>query len=296
MLRTGVRSQIIAGAYLLGVANGLAPNACKSILKYGLWRALANTFDVSLIVVAAALVGFYMAKRVPTRPIDTWDGLIGGIYLLCLAIPHGGASWVALTILALSEGSRQRRSAEAIAAACVFGTIAISEFWTRVVINLFAVPLLSIDATIVASLLRLIEGEGVAQAGNLIDNAKGQSLAVMVPCSSLQQISYGLLCWVMVVRAFRPAWRWVEVPTALVAGIAIIILNVLRMTLMGINHNYYLFFHLNFVGIGAEIYNVLIVLVASGAAWRAISITTDTSPIVSLRQRVRRRDYRTEAR
>lgn len=274
----GSRAELVAWLYLLGVANGLVPGMVWSLSTVGFLGALPSTFGLSVVTIAPIGVGFSLALRSRDCRADIWDWVIIGLYLLGLTVPHKAASWAALTFFALLQIARGNRSSEAIAAASLFIGIAVSEFWGKLVLDAFAAPLLSIDAALVAKLLNLLGGSGVEHAGNLVNNPEGQSLAILVPCSSLSQISYGVLCWMTVVRAVRPEWEWADVPRALTVVVFVVFLNVLRMMLMGISEESYDFLHGQ---VGAEGHSVLILLVASIAGWRAIAASgfaVETTP------------------
>jgi hypothetical protein len=262
-----MRPQIVTGLYLLGVANGIVMVVLQSVTTKGMWGALAAGFDVSIVVIASTIIGLSLSGRVPGGCVTATDWLAGAVYLALLFIPCGAASWIALTFLAFYEAVRRSRSPEAVATACLFIGIAVTQLWGRLILHLFAAPLLEIDTTLVAHFLRFIQG-GVDHVGNVIGNSEGQSLVIMTPCSSLSQISYGLLCWMTVVRAARPEWRWADVPMVLVVVTSVAALNVLRMTLMGLSAEWYVFSH---GPIGAEIHSALVLLVAILAGWRAIS-------------------------
>jgi hypothetical protein len=262
-----LRPQIVSSLYLLSVGNGIVMGVLQSVATRGMWDALAAGFDVSIVVIAATIMGFSLNRRVPGGCVTALDWLVGGVYLALLSVPWGPASWTALTFLAFYEAVRKPRSPEAIAAACLFIGIAVTQLWGHLILYLFAAPLLEIDTTLVAHLLGLIGGGVVEHVGNLIANSEGHSLVIMTPCSSLSQISYGLLCWMTVVRAARPEWRWAEVPMALVVATSVIALNVLRMTLMGLSPEWYALFH---GPIGGQIHSALVLLVAISAGWRAI--------------------------
>jgi hypothetical protein len=259
----------------LGVANGILMGVLQSVATKGMWGALAAGFDVSIVVIAATIVGISLSGRVPGGRVTALDWLVGGVYVALISVPWGGASWTALTLLAFYEAVRKPRSTEAIAAACLFVGIAVTQLWGHVILNLFAAPLLEIDTSLVAHLLGFIDG-GVEHFSNVIENSEGQSLVIMTPCSSLSQISYGLLCWMTVVRAVRAEWRWADVPMALVVVTSVVALNVLRMTLMGLSAEWYALAH---GPIGAQFHNAFVLLVAISAGWRAISATATPHPV-----------------
>jgi hypothetical protein len=263
-----VRAAAIGALFLVGIVNGIAGNVIMSLLAKGFAGALVDTFDVSLVVIAAAVVAMTLVARTPDRPVDILDWVAGAIYLLGLCVPHSAASMAALTFLATYGGLRQRRSAEAVAAASLLIGIAVCQTWGPVVLHLFAGPLLALDATFVAWLLGTVQGGGVERIGNLVETSKGQPLAIMIGCSSISNMSFALLCWMTVVRASRPEWQWRDLTIALGVVIAVIALNILRMAMMGLSRDAYLLLH---GPVGANVFNIVILLTSLSAGWCALA-------------------------
>src|SRR6476620_12358345 len=74
--RIGRRSLIVVGLYFLGVANGLTDRVVNSIATEGILTALINTFDVSVVVIIAAITGLKLATRTPDQAINRLDWLV----------------------------------------------------------------------------------------------------------------------------------------------------------------------------------------------------------------------------
>ena len=265
--RIGRRSLIVVGLYFLGVANGLTDRVVNSIATEGILTALINTFDVSVVVIIAAITGLKLATRTPDQAINRLDWLVVAVYLLGLCLPRSFASMAALTFFAIWEGIRSRHSAAATAAASLFVGISVCLLWGKVALQLFALPILGADAALVANLLSVLQGDVVEYTYNVVNTARGQSLIILPPCSSLSNISYGLLCWMTVIRASRPSWQTADLAMVPVIVVGIILLNVLRMTLMGFSREFYLFIH---GSAGTNVTNCLILILAITAAWHTL--------------------------
>jgi hypothetical protein len=258
-----MRSLAVLWLYGLGVANGLAGDVITSVLNEGFWSALSNTFNISIVIVSAAIVGMNLAARAPGRPSDIYDVLVCAIYLFCVAVPASKVSWVALTFLAVYESVRAGSTQES-AAACLFVCIAISKLWGNLAVDFFSPLLLDADAAMVAAFLSFSNIENAERLGNLVESINGQPIAIMIGCSSFSNVPYALLCWMTVVRGRRPTWRWHDLPVALaVIGIAVI-LNVIRMALMVISRESYFVFH---GPVGAHVYTVVVLVAAMAAGW-----------------------------
>ena len=266
-----LRPLLISGLYLLGTLNGLSADVVVSISLHGIAEAVANTFNISVVVAAAALVGLGLARRSPERRIDQKDLLAWGICFAALLIPRSGASWVALTFVAIYEVARGRRCVETTAAASLFLGIAVTKLWASLALNIFAPFFLSLDAAVVAGLLDVLEGGGVRRSENLIDSASGQPLAVMLGCASLANLSYGLLAWATCKHALMPGWRWDDLPAACAVAVSVVVLNLLRMTVMGVSYDWFLLAH---GSVGANVFSILVLVIPVAIACAGVRTQT----------------------
>jgi hypothetical protein len=266
------RPFVVVGLYVLGLANSVADKVVVSIATDGFLTGLLNTFDISVVVLAAGFVGLRHAAKTPGRAVDGADFLVGVVYLLSLCIPLSPVSTAALTFLALYEYIRNIDSPEATAASTLFLGIAVCQLWGGMMLKLFSLPILSIDATLVAEVLGLIKDGAVEHSENVIDIVGGQSLIILPRCSSLSNISYALLCWLTLVRVGRVYWRKTDLYMMPIVIAGVFVINVLRMTLMGINPEMYLVLH---GALGANVTNTLILAMAVAAAWYTLERSPD---------------------
>jgi hypothetical protein len=258
------RPFIVVGLYVLGLANSVADKVVASIATDGFFIGLLNTFDVSIVVLAAGFVGLRLAAGTPDRAVDGTDFLVGVVYLLGLCMPLSPISTAALTFLALYEYFRNIESPEPTAAATLFLGITVCQLWGGVMLKMFALPILSVDATLVSEVLGLIKDGAINHSENVIDIVGGQSLIILPRCSSLSNISYALLCWLTLVRAGRVYWRKTDLYMMPIVIAGVVVINVLRMTLMGINREMYLVLH---GALGANVTNTVTLAMAIVAAW-----------------------------
>ena len=253
------RPQLIATLYLVGVLSGFAASMVGSIRAQGLWHALAWAFGISIVEVAATVVGVRLARQSSPTPLARLDYvaaavfafLIFGSYLAYLAyltmnwpsVAGRAMTWTAVVGLAVYEMGRNRRCPTALAAASVFILLAGSVIWGRVVAQVFAGGmLLSWDAWLAAGLLNLLKGGGVERIANVIITDHG-SFIVSASCSSLRNVLYGLLCWVTVARALRPEWQRRDLLAALIVSGTVLGANTLRISLVGLSEESYERFH-----------------------------------------------------
>ena len=87
------RPQLIAVLYSIGVLNGFAPVVLESIRAQGLWEALAWTFGISIVDVAAVAVGVHLARQSPRAPLRGRDYVAAALFALLILVPHRAMSW-----------------------------------------------------------------------------------------------------------------------------------------------------------------------------------------------------------
>ena len=232
------RPQLTAVLYSIGVLNGFAPVVLESIRAQGLWEALAWTFGISIVDVAAVAVGVHLARQSPRTPLTLRDYVAAALFALLILVPHRAMSWAAVTGLAVYELAGNRRSAPAVAAASVFILLAASVFWGRVLAQVFADTLLSWDAWLAAGFLDLLTGGGVERIANVIMTDHG-SLVVSASCSSLRNVLYGLLCWLTIARALRHEWQRGDLIAAVIVSGTVVAANALRISLLGLSDESY---------------------------------------------------------
>lgn len=234
----GNRGELFASLYIIGCANGVTARITESIQSKGLLDAAIEMFGVSIIVWAACFVGVSLILDDRKGEVQKADLVLSAPLLLLIALPVGAASWLALTILSLyvlifgQPGDSLRRGAIVLLA------VTVPMLWSRLIFNLFAKFVLEIDATLVAWML------GTHRTGNLVEFADHSgSLAIFPACSSLANVSLALLCWVTVSQFARHKWSSRDIFWCLLACFSVVAVNVLRISLMGVNASFYTMLH-----------------------------------------------------
>lgn len=228
------RNEFFAGLLLLGCANGIAARAIATVRGNGWLNAAIGMFDVSAIVLAACASGLWLMMRGREQSVTRIDLAIGLGALALIALPIGGLSWIAvggiaLYILLFADPDQSMRRGAVILLATT-----VPMFWSRLLFQLFANFILEIDASLVGWLL------GAERTGNMVrfTNDSGY-LVIMPPCSSLANMSLAFLCWITVSefaghrRALSDVW-W-----CLLACGSVLVVNVARLSGMGISLRHY---------------------------------------------------------
>jgi exosortase/archaeosortase family protein len=269
------RRDLVTTLFLLGVVNGSIADVVRSIVIKGIWAAAFDTFDVSVVVVIASVIGARFLLQSSDRDIDRADWIAIALYGLLLIVPHRAGSWIGLTLLALFEIARGPRTTSSLAAATIFLAIAVNKFWGAFLLQLFAEPIFEIDAAMTTAALTLMTGEGVVREGNVIHAGPDLALVVATGCSSVAGMSAALLCWITVTRALHPRWRRSELPAAVFVCVGVVGLNVFRIALMGLGPQWFYLVH---GPIGANVFNVALLAVAAATALYTAKSTNAQPP------------------
>lgn len=233
------RGELVAALYVLGCANGLSAKMIRSVHQHGFIDAAADTFGISVIVVAACVVGISLVLADKSR-VSLADLVVALVLSLMITLPIGAMSWVAVTLLSFyllaqshaAEPQPQGRGAVILLAATV------PMLWSRLVFDLFANFILSIDAALVSQLL------GTHRSGNMVQFADHSgTLVIFSSCSSLANVSLALLCWVTISEAVGHHRRAEDVFWCLLACSSVVAVNVLRISVMGLSSANYQMLH-----------------------------------------------------
>lgn len=238
------RGELAAGLVLLGSANALVQPVGRSIRENGLWTALAGTFDVSVIVWLALIAAPALMIRSSAQRRGRADEVVGWVAFLSFLIPLPHASWVGLTALALyliyDPGVRWRAAPDPFLrrGAIILLATATAMFWGRVVLQNSGDFVLAADASFVSLLT------GMTHAGNVIRTAGDEGYLWIAPyCSSLSNVSLAILCSALVVQWRDLAWTRSQFGRCLLAVLAVIAINDMRISIMVVRPELYELVH-----------------------------------------------------
>src|SRR5262249_32068457 len=127
-----------------------------------------------------------------------------------------------------------RANPERVRGALILLAMTAPMLWSRLLFQIFAKPILDIDAALVALLL------GTHRTGNMVGFLDGSGYMVVLPaCSSLAHMSLALLCWVPTRQWVGHRWSGKDIIWAGLACASVIAVNVTRLSLMGLSHRHY---------------------------------------------------------
>jgi hypothetical protein len=250
------RDEYFAGLALLCCLNGLGSRIIDSVRQLGWSDALFVTFEVSAIVWIACILGIRLILREREGSIRPLDLILGVVLLVPVALPIGGLSWLALTILGLYVLLVRGQPSDRRRGAIILLAVTVPMLWSRLLFRYFANFILEVDASLVSLLL------GTARQGNMVRFADGSGSLVILPyCSSLANVSLALLAWVTISQWANHRWSSRDWQWCVLAGASVVAVNVTRMSLMGMSETHYRTIHSQW---GDAAANVLILCVTMG--------------------------------
>ena len=206
-------------------------------MEDGLAGAIANTFDISVVVWIAFFVSVRLLLRAPRQPADRADLIASACALVAIMLPIGPLSWVGLTGLALYILDRSFRTRdEQLLPACRAAWIVLATtgamFWDHILMHVMSGAILDADAVLVGWFT------GMERMGNTVRFADGSDFIwIAEKCSSLANIWLAILCWVLFMQYRGIRWSWPGAGWCLLACVTMVAINVTRMGLIVLYHH-----------------------------------------------------------
>ena len=273
-----VSREVLYGAILsVGCANAFIRPVMTSVAENGWWAALAGGFGVSFVVwfaYGAAVAQMVRTETSGLRPRDVGATLCATIWF---CVPSATLSWLGVGVLALWVRYDKRTVARAQAGAAIFAFLAFREPAAQVLLNVFAETVLGLDAALVALVLNAVNGEG-SVIGNMVSGANGHRLLVMTGCSSYTNVSLALLGWYALTHTVGGHWNLRTYVAGFGVAVSVVVLNIVRLTLMGLGPDPYRFFH---DGFGVDVFQIGILTSTLLITWWGFR--HDTQPLYPLR-------------
>jgi exosortase/archaeosortase family protein len=231
------RSDFFALLYMLGCANGLLGRMILSF-QFSDWEGALAGADINAIILLACFAGISLVSTKSPEHVHPRDLVVACVFLILVTLPIFPLSWVGVTVLSLYILVFANTSPERVRGALILLAMTAPMLWSRLLFQIFAKPILDIDATFVGLLL------GTNRMGNMVGFLDGSGYMVVLPaCSSLANMSLALLCWVTITQWVGHRWSAKDVIWAALACVSVIAVNVTRISLMGLSHRNYELIH-----------------------------------------------------
>ena len=255
--------------------------ACVLLANQVLWepgQSALQVIEALPQLIASKSIFFYLGwyvvfrlltESAPERSASGLDLTVGFAVCLINFLPGRSAAGIAVTVLAAYLLATTAANEKLRAAAAVLLGLSLNSAWGPKFLELFAYHLVRVDAALVGSALMITWPE-VIWNGNIVGTRNGHSIIVYASCSSLQNISLGLLCWVSIKSLVRTHWLRADIWIGLLVCAVVVLLNVSRLYLTALSPEQYAYWH---GGFGEEIYlwaATLIVLLIS--LWGALRV------------------------
>lgn len=230
------------GTFILaGVANAVVKPASLAIGETGLFQAVFSGFGISAIVWMALAIGIWRLWQdgaQPCRPREVWPLMIASLGFL---VPLASISWIVLgaacflaAVFSASTGASKGLA--------ITGLAAVRDPVSKLLLDVFAEPLLTLDAYASSILLNAL-GKPVEREGNIMSATADHALLIMSGCSSFTNLSLALLAWASILVGFStPTWRLLLTGGAIL-GTAVVFLNTIRLSLMALSVDSYRIVH-----------------------------------------------------
>lgn len=233
------RQALFGGLVVAGFANGISEKVYYAVAARGWLAAAFGTFDVSVIIWGAWLASLLLLRRSGDRqPVRSSDLAVAGLACVLFLVPLPSLSWLALSLVALhayrsAGGDGPLRRAAAIAFA-----LTIPLLWARLVFAAFSDDILALDATLVAWIV------GTVPSGNVVPFADASGFLFLNPgCSSITNVSLAILSACVFVNLYDRRWSPDAILWTGAACAAVVFVNVLRISLIGLFPAHYQLIH-----------------------------------------------------
>jgi exosortase/archaeosortase family protein len=231
------RNDFFAILYIVGCANGLLGRLIQSF-QFSDWEGALAGADINVIMLLACFAGVSLVSAKSAEHTLPGDLAVGLVFLILVGLPIFPLSWVGVTILSLYILLFANKNSERVRGALILLAMTAPMLWSRLLFQMFAKPILDIDASFVSLLL------GTQRTGNMVGFLDGSGYMIVLPaCSSLANMSLALLCWVTITQWFGHRWTGKDVFWAALACASVVAVNVTRISLMGVSHRHYELIH-----------------------------------------------------
>lgn len=222
------RGDFFALLYILGCVNGLLGRVILSF-QFSDWEGALSGADINAIILLAFFAGISLVSSKNPELVVPRDLGVALIFLILVSLPLFPLSWVAVTGLSLYILLFANGNADRVRGALILLAMTAPMLWSRLLFQIFARPILDIDATLVSLLL------GTHRTGNMVGFLDDSGYMIVLPaCSSLANMSLALLCWVTITQWVGHRWVVKDVIWAGLACASVIAVNVTRISVMGL--------------------------------------------------------------
>ena len=240
------RGSVFAAAGILAALNAEAGQILSTLTYQSTLEAITGLAGISAVIWAAMIAAWSIGSEERRRMRGPRDALVLALVIALAFVPLSYASQAGLLLCASYLYATSRAHDPARRAALVLLALTGPLIWGRILLNLFAAPILSFDAHVVGAVI------GTSVDGNIFRAATGNGRFVIGDlCSSVHNMSLAIVLWTAAAMLFniRIDRQYVAVGAAM-AGF-MFALNIARLATIGLYPDYFTYLHF---GTGAALF------------------------------------------
>ncbi len=219
-----------------GCVNGFTARVGETLSDNGFSSLFLGISPVYLLTIVVAVHLLRSATAVAPSSYG-WPEVLT---LLGLLVPPSTVAWLTTGSYAAYLARKSRDGARA--GALLIVALALTAIWSDAGIKWLAIPVTSLEAKLVASLIGLFRDD-IVQVGNVVGQANGHSLIILTACASLDGLPRLLLGIASVALFLGPVEaRRLGVAMAIAATLYIAT-NLIRLTFMTWSADWYAIVH-----------------------------------------------------
>lgn len=143
------------------------------------------------------------------------------------------------------------------AAAAILCALAINDYWGPLLLSFAANELLIADKFVLQTIMTSFSPH-ISFQDTVFNAPDSHSIVLIDRCSSFQNITFAILCWVTFTMLRRRHWLLADVLTCIAACVAMFALNSIRLAIMAQSYQQFEYWHNND---GARIFGILFTIV-----------------------------------
>lgn len=226
------RQVFFLAVFGVGLANGLVGEV---------WRHSGDATqllgNVSVVVWAAA----YLAASLLLLRGDAPDGrdlAVAAATAAAFLVPSAPSAWVALTGFGIYIVWSSPKWSHARRAGWIITAITVPLFWSKIAFKFISGFVLRLDAVLVSSITQ------TSRVGTNVQFVGDDRWMVINPsCSSWANVSLAVLAWVLFMQHGKRALSWRAGAVCLLACLAVVLINVVRISAIGYFPQHYVMLH-----------------------------------------------------
>lgn len=240
------RAALFACAGVLAALNAQAGQLLNDLTFQNSLVGIANLAGISGVIWFALYAALTIGLNSGGNAVSREDGLVLAVAVALSIAPFATAAKAALELVALYLVTTSYADENSKRVGIILLGLTGPLVWGRVLLEAFAMPLLSIDARLVGDAI------GSPVHDNIVRFAHSpKQFLIGIPCSSVHNISLAIVLWSTGAALFRVRFDaryvgWGMAMIALMFG-----LNIIRLSLIGLFPDSFVFLH---DGVGADLF------------------------------------------